>query len=195
MQTALRTFLISVPYIPKSVRIAKHSLFPRRSSKLCSSRVLKFFIVSFPFVYSRILTRLFPFGKYIRSIPTPHTGFERRDSFGILSGLLRSPCRTRFAGLESPPLQGLELKVTMDQRFSRPLPHHPDIRLIRAMRIELILTGSKPDAKSGFLRNPIAPLTGFGVPLRYAPITTAEGLEPPMQFSCNTGTRSRRLTN
>ena len=82
MQTALRTFLISVSYIPKSVRIAKHSLFPRRSSKLCSSRVLKFFIVSFPFVYSRILTRLFPFGKYIRSIPTPHTGFEPASHYG-----------------------------------------------------------------------------------------------------------------
>ena len=47
------------------------------------------------------------------------------------------------------------------------------------MRIELILTGSKPDAKSGFLRNPIAPLTGFGVPLRYAPITTRGRFERP----------------
>ena len=47
------------------------------------------------------------------------------------------------------------------------------------MRIELILTGSKPDAKSGFLRNPIAPLTGFGVPLRYAPITTGGRFELP----------------
>ena len=51
----------------------------------------------------------------------------------------------------------------MDQRFSRPLPHHPDIRLIRAMRIELILTGSKPDA----------------LPLRYAPITTGGRFELP----------------
>ena len=102
------------------------------------------------------------------------------------SGFLRNPIGTSSKSLSHPlcgfgiaPLRGLELQVTMDQRFSRPLPHHPDIRLIRAMRIELILTGSKPDA----------------LPLRYAPITTAEGLEPPMQFSCNTGTRSRRLTN
>lgn len=97
MQTALRTFLISVPYIPKSVRIAKHSLFPRRSSKLCSSRVLKFFIVSFPFVYSRILTRLFPFGKYIRSIITPHTGFEPAV-YGLKARCHSSWLQTRYFG-------------------------------------------------------------------------------------------------
>ena len=102
MQTALRTLLISVPYIPKSVRIAKHSLFPRRSSKLCSSRVLKFFIVSFPFVYSRILTRLFPFGKYIRSIPTPHTGFEPASHYGptVFKTASSPPGHTAYKGDE-----------------------------------------------------------------------------------------------
>ena len=102
MQTALRTFLIPVSYIPKSVRIAKHSLFPRRSSKLCSSRVLKFFIVSFPFVYSRILTRLFPFGKYIRSIPTPHTGFEPVSHYGptVFKTAPSPPGHTAYKGDE-----------------------------------------------------------------------------------------------
>ena len=100
-----------------------------------------------------------------KKIPTPHTGFEPASHYGP----------TVFKTAPSPP-------------------GHTAYYIIRAMRIELILTGSKPDAPLGFLRNPIAPLTGFGVPLRYAPITTAEGLEPPMQFSCNTGTRSRRLT-
>ena len=105
MQTALRTLLISVPYIPKSVRIAKHSLFPRRSSKLCSSRVLKFFIVSFPFVYSRILTRLFSFDKYICSIPTDGRLSINAPAY-TLSPLLYIS-QTRFRILNPKPLSVL----------------------------------------------------------------------------------------
>ncbi len=57
--------------------------------------------------------------------------------------------------------QDSNLQVLPDQRFSRPLPHHPDIRHIRAKRIELIRAGSKPAA----------------LPLRYAPITTGGRFE------------------
>ena len=53
MQTVLRNFLsyLSVSYMPISFCIANNSLFPRRSSKLCSSKDLKLFIVVLiPFV-------------------------------------------------------------------------------------------------------------------------------------------------
>ncbi len=43
--------ILSVSYMPISVCIAKYSLFPRRRSKLCSSKDLKLFIVVLiPFV-------------------------------------------------------------------------------------------------------------------------------------------------
>ena len=62
--------IVSVSYIPESVCTANNSLFPRRSSKLCSSKDLKLFMVKISFRYDRILTHKERMFKYTCSILT-----------------------------------------------------------------------------------------------------------------------------
>ena len=60
--------ILSVSYMPISFCIAKYSLFPRRRSKLCSSKDLKLFMVKISFRYDRILTHMGRMFKYTAGI-------------------------------------------------------------------------------------------------------------------------------